>query len=363
MKQVLKGEGRAQNMVKLMALMSVPFVALITMSTITLVQVFSRFLNTKKISDSVQWFLEVDSLIASLQVERGLSATFVTAGDNAFSTIQTLWRQYNATNSYVWSLQYWPDDFTYRGRPIADRQQFIELLRDIRGRVAALKVSFDESTRMYTAINGKLMDIATYSVLIADRMWPYLVSASAMLRASDAIGIQRALGSSFFLLCRLRSDVYEWFMQLDGEIRSLQNMSFVYHPDIEREWSEALNRTLQARLVALKSRIYSAEFSANCENSSAEARANTSGAWFDSMTVYISQWKAIRMRLLDDIMRFIADDMSTSQKEVVIYTICIGITLVTFLLALSFSVNYAKNMKKLTSKIAEFAEQVISHVC
>ena len=94
-KQVLQGKGRALQMVKLMVLMSVPLVALITISTITLVQIFSQFLNSKNVAATVRWFVQVDSLISLLQVERGLSATYITAGGNAVGTIHTLSRQYN----------------------------------------------------------------------------------------------------------------------------------------------------------------------------------------------------------------------------------------------------------------------------
>ena len=358
--QVLKGKGRALQMVKLMVLMSIPLVALITISTITLVEIFTQFLNAKRIATTAEWFLNVDSLIASLQVERGLSATYITAGYNAADTMQALWHQYNTTNLHVWKLQYWPADFTYQNAPINSKQLFIELLKDVRGKVSSIRLSFDESTRIYTEINTELMDIATYSVHIAGNMWPYLVSASAMLRASDAIGIQRALGSSFFLMCELGTDIYEWFMQLDGEIRSLQDMSFIYRPDVEVMWNDSLNRTLLERLLVLKSQIYSSSFRLVCLNMSEEARVNRSNLWFDSMSNYVSQWKGIRLQLLGDITALISDDMVTKKKEVTIYTICIGITLVTFLLALVFSANYASNMKQLTSKIAEFAEQVMT---
>ena len=63
-------------------------------------------------------------------------------------------------------------------------------------------------------------------------MWRMVVALGVELRASDYIGSQRALGSTYFTLCRSITDNFIWFNKLhgaDGSMLKVRHFKVLSH--------------------------------------------------------------------------------------------------------------------------------------
>ena len=67
-----------------------------------------------------------------------------------------------------------------------------------------------------------------------------IVAISSMAKASDNMGLQRALGSSYFTMCSFDPDVVQWFLELEGRVMSYRSTSFQYVPKIQKDMEGTL---------------------------------------------------------------------------------------------------------------------------
>ena len=81
------------------------------------------------------------------------------------------------------------------------RQELIDELRSIREEVTGAKPDLAYIINRYTVLTSALLNKGLSSVHLhsKDDLWRALVSLDTLMKASDIAGIQRALGSSYFL--------------------------------------------------------------------------------------------------------------------------------------------------------------------
>ena len=99
------------------------------------------------------------------------------------------------------------------GKDLADQ---LRVYRRVADNVA---VTFETNIKFYTDITFGLLDWsqATVKVPISDgSLWTMIISLGIQQRASDYIGSQRALGSTYFTTCRFTPEDFAWFNQLHG---------------------------------------------------------------------------------------------------------------------------------------------------
>jgi hypothetical protein len=104
------------------------------------------------------------------------------------------------------------------------RQAFVNYLSNYRAIVNNLSVTFETNILLYTDITFGLMDWSQSTINVppaSDTMWSNVVALGAELRASDYIGSQRALGSTYFTLCRFSGENFAWFNRLVGAGESM----------------------------------------------------------------------------------------------------------------------------------------------
>lgn len=81
-------------------------------------------------------------------------------------------------------------------------------------------MAFEQEARWYTDVNLALMSWSQSAVQVpasSGSLWQMVVALGAELRASDDLGLQRALGSGFFTYCSFPTDdSFDWFWQEVG---------------------------------------------------------------------------------------------------------------------------------------------------
>ena len=184
------------QLAKMLSVVAIPVIALIVVCSLQLSSAVRGYNAADVATGAFQEFLRLDSLITGLQLERGVSTAWVSSrGTNidARIALTSLWAD---NDDALQSLTRWPAG----GLRVADRtfQTARELsfyINSLRVKVVASDVGFTETITDYTAIISALIGWSM-SVIVMSNMstiWATIVSNSALLLASDVIGIQRAL--------------------------------------------------------------------------------------------------------------------------------------------------------------------------
>ncbi|KAK2148151.1 hypothetical protein LSH36_512g02038 [Paralvinella palmiformis] len=308
----------------------VPLFGLIVLSTIALVQIFNGINQAQLAATSVSDFVQLDDLVDSLQLERGTSAIYLSSNGTNVVSLYRMWEIQKVTDARLRTLANWPEQFVLGSDPIHDKDDFRAALDRLRDSVRNVSVDFRDGIRLYTAVTNELMKAASYEVKIPGKLWTLLVAALATLRASDAMGIQRAIGSAFFSLCGLDRATYRWFVKMDCEVVSQQRMAFLFHSGVETMWRRVLSGELYANIVGMKSDLYNASsYRSACEATDARSKSDNALVWFNDMTSYMDTWKVTRTTLIDEIKVSLSGDLYGEVKVSAFYAALIAIVFIT----------------------------------
>ena len=122
------------------------------------------------------------------------------------------------------------------------KYQIFRHLLAFRHRVLNLEVSPEENIRFYTNITLALLDDLINTVHIPQKgdVWNKFVAFDALSRCKDAIGIQRALGSSFFTTCAISPSNQQWFHWLESSSEANMDSAFRFHAALRDEFEAML---------------------------------------------------------------------------------------------------------------------------
>ena len=294
-------QNKSIYMVKMLMVIVVPIITLITLSSIVLANAVNVQSDTNEATDAINLIFMIDNLTTNLQIERGLTATFLSGNSTTGNVFYRLVTTRLLTDRLVDVITIWPayTDDEYTCALHGTKQSFLIHLDAYRRQADILNVSISYDIHFYTDITNALMTWADASVKLPEKgsMWKDLVISSSMLRISDALGIQRALGSTFNRQCNYDINNMYWFINLDGRVNALKDTVFSYDSAIQKEYSLVYEGTeLETNLNSRRAIFTSSSYRDVCNLLSEEVKISNSLYWFDNMTAYLTILKDIRNR-------------------------------------------------------------------
>ena len=242
------------------------------------------------------------------------------------------------------------------GVSLEDVDSFRQLLVDYREYMNTSDVSINENVYFYTNLTVSIMySLTSYmDTSGAHVMWPKTVSLSLLLMAQDDMGIQRAIGASFFSSCRiLKSDV-DRFFYLDVEVDSLVELALTEYTVLVPRYATAKKDVgfREDILNADKQTImYEGENSEECAERSDLERLTTGYYWFYNMTLHIRVIMALRNSTTEDMYNQLNNMINNKRKTVIIYvTILIASTVLCSILIYS--------LYKLTYRLRQYGHMM-----
>jgi hypothetical protein len=95
--------------------------------------------------------------------------------------------------------------------------------------------------------------------------WPSIVSSAALLRASDAISNQRALGVAFFVNCSTSTFDLVRFSIFAGQAEAMMKLASSFDADVRMLINELYTQSgLEQNVTGLVSIIYAPDFPSQC---------------------------------------------------------------------------------------------------
>uniref|UniRef100_A0A1I8GG53 NIT domain-containing protein n=1 Tax=Macrostomum lignano TaxID=282301 RepID=A0A1I8GG53_9PLAT len=167
--------------------------------------------------------MDMSKLVGSLQIERGLTATFLASNGTDMVFYQRIKNQRVISDAALEGMSIWPpieyfyysntsSGYTVPIRPLYTKADMAANLAWFRRRVdtIAYEMQTIDSPDFYTPFINMLMDWGDSTAIFppGSKLWTQMLAFSAILRVTEAIGLQRALGSSWFINCHLPPELF-----------------------------------------------------------------------------------------------------------------------------------------------------------
>ena len=346
------------QMLKMVSVILLPIITLVALCIVGLAASIRLQNETNQAVTALNNFLQIDTLVTALQVERGLTAKYLSGGEHYQPTFDNLTMARATTNESIMDMTSWKATQIVDKKVFPNKQGFLDYLDVHRQMVDDFETNVDESIEFYTAINVGLMDFGESSLVLPERgdMWTTVVATGSMLRASDAVGIQRALGSTFFILCGYSTKNNRFFLHLDGQQEVLLDMTFSFNERAQIAYTEnyrgtELEETINEQRQAMRDDTYQS----HCGTLPFEIRQDNATKWFGDITTYLGILKDMRQDMLQTILLLLEGITRDTESELSAYTIMM---VVVTMACLSLMGWYAARLYALISKIALFASKI-----
>jgi len=134
-----------------------------------------------------------------------------------------------------------------------------------------------------------MFDIQEKSTTINVRSyWPSVVASGAMLLATDALSIERTLGSYMLSACDLSKTQLAEFAYRQGSAELLLNFAKTYDANVDRLLNQRIfNTSMERNVTELRDKILDHEFVEKCSNLTDDQRTKLTLKWADDIQLYI----------------------------------------------------------------------------
>ena len=353
---------KVNRIVKMNLVIILPIISLLALTGIMLQMSRQTAKQIERAKTDIEFSLAVSGIVNNLQIERGTTAMYMSSNATDIGEIERIQKVRNNTDN---SRKAVPPNLrvTSRGFKSAtfEAESLKDILNGLRGDIDTNKVNMKEMIFNYTTLNHRLLDLSLASVDLPTKGMPWraIVAINTLSRASDSVGIQRALGSTFFVTCGFDKETELWFMELETELQTYMQLSFFYDPASNSEYLNALDKIddIMNRLIYMKSIIqenYKNDLTQCTALTETERLANGT-IWFETMTVFIEILREVREKAGQNMLEMLRKVLRDSEKNVAMYT---TVTVVISIASLLLGIIYANSINKMTEEIRKYSDKV-----
>ena len=265
------------------------------------------------------YYFQLSHLIGSLQAQRGLTAVFISSNQTNLESAQKLSIANSKTLTEIVDLSNWFELHIPKQQvTFKNKDGLLNHIKEFNIDVFTTKtVSLEESIYFYTQINQAILDLMAVRISVPehDRI---LVALDALLRAADAVGIQRALGAAYWSNCRFPDGNILWFTNLRSENQTYLEQLFRYHEASVHAYNRGLRELdpLEALLKSYSANMSNPEYAQTCLKIPLQERYDISLLYFDNMTTYMGLLSNVRQSLVNKLLEEIDKTMNKANVEV-----------------------------------------------
>ncbi|KAK3086158.1 hypothetical protein FSP39_014444 [Pinctada imbricata] len=339
---------------KMILVIIIPLTGLIVLSSMNLRDATVTRDLTKSSMQSMAYSEETAELVKMLQRERGVSCMYL-------STLslqpEFLAEVRNKTDDKLDTLHFPVNGLHVNRRTLKSKQELLNYLNDRRGNVTDRLVTVSENLDAYTFLNRALIKYGINILQLPEVMSLHstMVSYSSLLMWSDVLGIQRALGSTFYTDCSSIDENRRFYLMLHGEASSTKQTAITYESRVESLYTSAKSFNLSSFIVQMYDKAFD-EYDANeCLNLTSADMLSDSQEWFQNMTTFIDLVFDIRSHVSKIIKEELDSILESVTKS---YTIYITVQVFAVAISLVLSVWYFTCLGRMNKLISKYARNI-----
>lgn len=148
--------------------------------------------------------------------------------------------------------------------------------------------------------------------------WRQLVAYQLLLSSKNDIGIERTLGSIYYLLGHFSHEDYLWFLEKQsmgaGNLRASKLFSPTVTASMEALLSKHDQRNTTEFIVAMRQEI--SHGSDRCGDNMSEPSFPKSKYWFDNMTIYLDTMFEVQQKLANEILENVSNALHRDTQDI-----------------------------------------------
>lgn len=295
---------------QILALIAVPFVALSCIGGLKALDAWDRFQNANLTQAETQDSVSLMNLVHYLQVERGLSAVYLSSGGTAGES------DLNRARAKV--------DEAMQGVPgtAAGTLKHLEELPSLRTAVTGLDLQAGQMGKRYSAAIGSILeDVSTRLLNTKNTELAKLSSGLVSLAyAKEAAGQQRAAGASGFGQGSFTLEAYRWFTRtgaVESQLLDIAALAFGQSlPALELRAGLA-----PSGLPGIREQVLTA-------GPGAPAPAYTAADWFERATRWVSSLRDAEVTVTDAMIAVAQEEASAARQALVVTLAAVALSLI-----------------------------------
>ncbi|XP_063443302.1 guanylate cyclase soluble subunit beta-2-like [Mytilus trossulus] len=344
---------------KMFVVIIIPISAIIMLSGISLTRASRIQQSTSLAIENIDDNLKMSELIQHLQRERGMSTSFIGTSNVSSAILNKLHIMRQETNTSLNNIK-WPYFGIFVMNSYWTKEDLLTSLAEHRRYVENRSIKILYNLDYYTTITHALLKYIVQSVTPSDSaaVQQMVVASEALLSLTDDIGIQRAIGTTFFTSCGWQStEIETYYMTLHGRSSAFLDTAIHHHRNIETQLTQKIQNS--AYLSYFADQYYSFELFKDykniCSKTSQYERETKSIKWFSNMTIFIDIFFEIRQAINTDIQSFSEAIQIVAQFE---FNLFLSTLIAVVTISAILFTSYVYFVAKMTGNLLKLAEKV-----
>ncbi|XP_033763462.1 uncharacterized protein LOC117344743 [Pecten maximus] len=318
--------GKRVQMAIMLCLTVLPILVLWAYSVFTLTDTIHKKIENQRTKNNVQLSVELGKLVHHLQQERDMNILYLSAlGPQTKIFLLT---EYIQTDRAIYSLSKWPGDFDDRNREQFQSKEHLQKHLSLHRQIIS-KNNYDlnEEIVFYTSIIDAVI-VWLYKSITEGKVaqiWKTLVAYLKLTSGKQNLGIERALGTLFFIDGRFQSQkTFEMYNNRINRFRAFHTTAELYSSRVNSLYTSEVNK-FGVNVTEIIN-YYRHEIQHYTETKMI-ADIQTARFWFDNMTLYLDTLLNVQRDLGYEIIQSLDVVIEQSTQDITIGAIFLVIVL------------------------------------
>ncbi|XP_012937760.1 uncharacterized protein LOC101864616 [Aplysia californica] len=310
----ITSSGKRKQLVKMTSIVMIPVVVLTGLTANTFFTTFTNYINSSQIRDILLYSVELGKVIHFLQEERDMSALYLSDLGRSRSK-SLLLQRYPETDRALEKLPFWTSGPTLTRAEFQSKDKFLSYLNRHRYELDTLNQTVTQELEMYTSLIRVFITWLYSAITEAQSgfIWRSLVAYQEVIIAKEYMGLERALGTIFYMEGRFPSqDIYLWF----SESQDVANETFLSARRYSDLVAALYNKNIEGNemLLVVLGRMR-AEIRRNDRGGIGSFK--TAEFWFNNMTRYMDLLLETQRELAVEITQVLDERQESNLQKMV----------------------------------------------
>ncbi|KAK3779967.1 hypothetical protein RRG08_041430 [Elysia crispata] len=310
----ITSSGKRKQLVKMTSIVMIPVVVLTGLTANTFFTTFTNYINSSQIRDILLYSVELGKVIHFLQEERDMSALYLSDLGRSRSK-SLLLQRYPETDRALEKLPFWTTGPTLIRPEFQSKDKFLSYLNRHRYELDTLNQTVTQELEMYTSLIRVFITWLYSAITEAQSgfIWRSLVAYQEVIIAKEYMGLERALGTIFYMEGRFPSqDIYLWF----SESQDVANETFLSARRYSDLVAALYNKNIEGNemLLVVLGRMR-AEIRRNDRGGIGSFK--TAEFWFNNMTRYMDLLLETQRELAVEITQVLDERQASNLQKMV----------------------------------------------
>ncbi|CAD5111703.1 DgyrCDS994 [Dimorphilus gyrociliatus] len=366
---------RIKQIAKLLMVLILPVATLIVFAGIQTASAIREESRASRAASDLQQYFLIDQLITNLQVERGITATYLSSNETNKDAYEKMLHIQNATTKIFYSVETWPSG------GLKVREEIYETKEDLLNKIIEFRKKPQKNVNgtmfYYTYIINELMSWTARFIDLPIGLKNFdLVAIVALLASGNEIGIQRGFvcwkpdklsyckilnylnntcqGSSWITSCNMSPNDLAYLTKATNQNDLWLRLSFMYSSYVEKTHKLKIKEisNIFTSILTIKEFLMGSNFVNDCLKFSSAERNELANKWFEHNTIYLDKIQELRVELSVKIKEEIEDIVNSTKRIQIIYTTVLTAVV---LICISLCIWYTHCVNSLTYKVASYA--------